>query len=813
MKYLVIVESPAKKQKIQNYLNAVAKDHSFIVMASMGHIRKIANGLKSIDMNSYEVSYSVDPAKRKNVNELIDTSKKVDSVILATDQDREGEAISFHLAAVLKLKPEECLRMTFNEITQSAIKRAFENMTELNINLFQAQEARAVLDLLIGYEISPVLWRYIQSKLSAGRCQSPALRLIYDREQEIAAFKSESYYQCSAKFHLFPEIVASYDGNTGNQSAPKKKTTSNPPLTSEDDIRQHLPQMVQSQYTLKHTGTKDSASSPSAPYITSTVQQDASSKFGMNPKITMKVLQTLYEKGYITYMRTDSTTMSETAHREIAAFIHENYKGNYHRRDYKKKVANAQEAHECIRPVKISTRSIDGDASEKKLYEMVWTRTVASQMKASKEEIISIQWKSKVYSFSAGLTRIIDPGYKVLYGNRLADDTKQIDELMKALQGSKEDIVDTPSECMAEQKYTRPASRYTEASLIRELEERGIGRPSTFASIVSTLLERNYVAKDMGTQNKVQAMSYTIAEKSKEIKETMKEVALENDKNKLLLTPIGRSVCEFLHKHFSNTILDYDFTKSIEENLDEISRGETNKKRTIDTVYSNFHPIVEKLLKDKKETRITNHNLNDEQKSARSIIDDRPDKFTVLGKHPQTSNPVYLHYGRYGTCIAELEDDGKLKYYSIPASMKNAQITLDVAMSLMLYPRIIGKLEDGTEIVVKSGPYGFYVEYGSTRIPFAKLDSSLKPETIEVDDIADIIEDGNVGTTVIKEYKDGLKIVRRNEHIYIQKAKKEAKWDVDEKTISSVLKKTLVEYLEVNGKEMGKARKFYPKKK
>jgi DNA topoisomerase-1 len=811
MKYLVIVESPAKKQKIQNYLNSITKDHSFVVMASMGHIRKIANGLKSIDMDSYAVGYTVDAAKRKNVTDLINTAKKVDAVILATDPDREGEAIAFHLAAVLKLKPEECLRMTFNEITQSAIKRAFQNMGELNTNLFHAQESRAVLDLLIGYEISPVLWRYIQSKLSAGRCQSPALRIIYDREQEITAFKTSTYYQCNASFHVFPELVASYDGsNTDKTSKTSKKV--NPPLTSDADVHQHLPQMIAAKYTLNHLSTKESSSSPSAPYITSTIQQDASSKFGMNPKITMKVLQSLYEKGHITYMRTDSTTMSETAHREIAAYVQEHHRGYYQRREYKKRVANAQEAHECIRPVKISVRQIgDGEGSEKKLYDMIWTRTVASQMKASKEEIISVQWKSPMYSFSTSLTRILDPGYKVLYESRMSDDSTKIDELMKALSGSKE-IVDSPKEVLAEQKYTKPPSRYTEASIIRELEERGIGRPSTFASIISTLLERSYVYKDENTKEKVKAILYKIEEKSSDIKESTKEVALENDRNKLLLTPIGRSVCEFLNEHFSDTIQNYDFTKEVEEKLDEISRGESGKKEVIDLVYSNFHPIVDQLLAEKKEKRITNHNLSDEQRSARSVIDDRPDKFSLIGKHTESAHPLYLHYGKYGPCIAELLEDGKLKYYSLPPAMKNSQITLETAMGLMLYPRTIGQLEDGTSILVKSGPYGFYIEYGSTRIPFSKLNGSPDPATIDVDDITDVIEGGSTGTTVIKEYKDGLKVVKRNDHIYIQKGKKEAKYDIAEDAIASVLKKTLVELLETNGKEMGKPRRFFRKK-
>jgi DNA topoisomerase-1 len=817
MKYLVIVESPAKREKIQSYLNAIGNGDSFIVLASMGHIRKFANGLKSIDMTDYTARYSVDSAKRKAVTELQTATKKADSVILATDPDREGEAIAFHLADVLGIKTEDCLRMTFNEITQTAIKRAFSNIGKLNTNLYSAQEARAILDLLIGYEISPVLWRYIQPRLSAGRCQSPALRLIYDREIEIESFKTAAYYQCYGVFPTLPNTRATYDGNrpvepTTDTKKKKKASTSsstmNPALESEDDIRHHLPLMMNTSYKLEHVSSKDTQSHPSAPYITSTIQQDASSKLGQNPRNTMRILQTLYEKGLITYMRTDSTVISESCHREIKEYIHEKHDGLYERRDYKRRVANAQEAHECIRPVKISTRSLSASFApiEKKIYEMIWTRTVASQMKSSKEEQIGVQWKSSNYSFSAVFTRILFPGYKVLYESRMEDDSETINKLMALLKSSS--ISESPLEIGVEQKYTRPASRYTEASLIRELEERGIGRPSTFASIVSTLLERHYVHKDETSKETHTAKTFQLLKKSTQIAETSKEVTLESDRNKLSITPIGKSVCEFLTKHFHKTVQDYDFTKNIEENLDEISRGEMTKKQVIHKVYSEFHPIVEQLLEDKKQTRITSTNLTDDQKDSRSIIEQRPDKFTLIGKHTETKNPLYLHYGRYGPCIAELEESGSLRYYAIPPEKKNSKITLEEAIMITRFPRTIGKMDDGTTVLVKSGPYGFYIEYGSTRIPFSKLTVKLDPQTVQLSDLSEILEQGNAGTTVLKEYKDGVRIVKRNDYIYVQKSGKEAKWDGAEDAVGAVLKKTWLELLETNGSAMGKRRAF-----
>ena len=832
MKYLVIVESPAKREKIQSYLNAIGNGDSFVVLASMGHIRKFSNGLKSIDMTDYSAKYTVDSAKKKTVSELQTAKKKVDGVILATDPDREGEAIAFHLADVLGMATADCLRMTFNEITPAAIKRAYAGIGKLNEHMYAAQEARAILDLLIGYEISPVLWRYIQPRLSAGRCQSPALRLIHDREVEIESFKTASYYQCYAVFPSLPAVRAAYDGNQANvgdsqstSAEPKKKkkastSTSkmNPPLESEDDIRHHLPFMATATYVLEHVSTKDTKSNPSPPYITSTIQQDASSKLGQNPKNTMRVLQTLYEKGLITYMRTDSTAISASCHQDIKAYIDEKHSGLYERRDYKRRVANAQEAHECIRPVKISTTTISSAFSplEKKLYEMIWTRTVASQMVASKEEQIGVQWKSSDYSFSATFTRILAPGYKILYQSRLDDDTATINKVMSLLK-SKGAHTENPQEVGAEQKYTRPASRYTEASLIRELEERGIGRPSTFASIVSTLLERNYVHKDETSKETYTAKTFVVSSSTSsaskksppQIAESSKEITLESDRNKLSITPIGKSVCEFLTKHFHKTIQDLDFTKGIEENLDEISRGETTKARVIRSVYSDFHPIVEKLLEEKKQTRITSTNLSDDQKDSRSIIEQRPDKFTLIGKHTESKNPLYLHYGRYGPCIAELEESGSLKYYAIPPEKKNSKLTMEDAVMITKFPRTIGKTDDGTKVLVKAGPYGFYIEFGSTRVPFAKMEGKIDPLTVTFEELAQYINSGNAGTTVLKEYKDGVRIVKRNDHIYIQKSGKEARWDGAEDAVGAVLKKTWLELLEANGSAMGKGRRFY----
>ena len=777
MKYLVIVESPAKTQKIQSYLNTI-NGHNFIVAASMGHIRSFADGLKSIDIdNDYNATYSIISGKKSVVSDLKSKCRQVDEVIIATDPDREGEAIGYHLVCVLGLSPQNTKRMTFNEITKPAIINAFNNIHRLDDDLFNAQEARSILDILIGFKVSPVLWKCVQPQLSAGRCQSPALRLVYDRENEISKFNTTSYFSLTALFPSFPEIVADYENE----------------FKDIDEVTQLMPKIIKLSYELNKLDSKKHTQQPPAPYITSSIQQDASNKLGLSPKITMSILQKLYEKGAITYMRTDSTTISANFQKDIQKWVDNNHPSMYQKRDYRKKVANAQEAHECIRPVDVDMQQLDTNftSQEKRLYNMIWIRTVASQMKPCITEITEFRWIGKdkgiLHTFIFKLSRDIELGYKQIYDKKDLDDTKMLDKLSK-IKGLKE----SPIELKSKEKFTKPPSRYTEASLIKELEELGIGRPSTYSSIISTLLERSYVMKDSNTVDKKISRELLLKSTDNNISETHSETTLSSEKNKLVLTPIGYRVCEFMNNNF-DSIQSYDLTKDIEDELDDIANGKKTKKQVIDKMYKLFNPTVEKLMKEtqsrKKET-----GGNDMSRHK------------LLGNHPQTKNSIYLYFGKFGPCIAEDIGKEKLKFTSIPKDLKNEVITLNDAIALLEFPKILGKHGDH-DVILKNGPYGAYVEWGQTRIPLSKIGRTI--HNVSLADLKDAIDTGEHSMTTLKEFTDGLKIMQSAKGIFVRKADKMAPLGDENDWLK--MKKT--DFVKILSEYVPKRRKFIPKKK
>jgi len=768
MKYLVIVESPAKTQKIQNYLNSI-DGHNFIVSASMGHIRTFSDGLKSIDIDDgYKTKYSIIGGKKNVVTDLKSKSKKVDEVIIATDPDREGEAIGYHLVSVLGLSPEDTKRMKFNEITKPAIITAFNNMSKLDNNLYNAQEARSILDLLIGFKISPVLWKWVQPQLSAGRCQSPALRLIYDREKEIDKFTSTSYFSLTAIFPSLPEIVAEYKDD----------------FKEDGDMTKIMNDLIKLKYELNKGDTKKHTSNPPPPYITSSIQQDSSNKLGMAPKITMSVLQKLYEKGMITYMRTDSTSISSNFQKEIEQWIKDNYSNLYNKRDYKNKVANAQEAHECIRPVDINKRNLDSSftSQEKKLYEMVWTRTVASQMKPCITESTQYRWISNPHIFTFSLSKDIELGFKSIYSNKGEDNSKLINKI-------KDKIKESPIELNGKEKFTKPPSRYTEASIIKELEDLGIGRPSTYSSIVSTLLERSYAIKDNNSVDKRIGREYILKKGDNKIEEKHNEVTLSSDRNRLVLTPIGERVCEFMNNNFG-CIQSYDLTKNIEDELDDIANGDKSKEIVIDKMYKLFNPMVEKLMKDAPEC---------EKRNKNDIC-----RHKLLGIHPSSNNKIYLYYGKYGPCIAEDIGEEKYKFASIPKDMKNDIITFDDAIILLQFPKNIGKHE-GIDVILKNGPFGSYVEWGKTRIGLEKIGKTI--HNVSMDDLREVIDTGEHSMTTLKEYADGMKIMQNAKGIYVKKGDKMGIIP-DEKEWNKMKKGELQEILDESAKKKRKFRKI-----
>lgn len=701
MKYLVIVESPAKKLKIQGFLNTI-KGHSFIVEASFGHIRYFSDGLKSIDIsNNFKPSYSITSDKKKVVKNLKTLQKKVDDVVIATDLDREGEAIGFHIADVLNLSIEDTKRICFNEITQKAVVDAFKNSRKLDVDLFNAQQTRSILDLLIGFEISPLLWSAIQPKLSAGRCQTPALKLINEREKIIDDFTSNKSFQIIGNFKIINDIEASYFKEEMDI----------------DKVKTIITDIINHQYKLISVSDKISKQNPPAPYITSTIQQDASSKFGMSPSLTMSVLQKLYEKGKITYMRTDSTSISDDFLAKIKTYINSDFKGFLKVRQFKSKVSNAQEAHECIRPVNLVELSEDFPNNEIKLYNMITQRVVASQMKnySEKNYTYTLQSiKNKIHKFIFTLKHITDMGYKLLYNDQINDDTDLINEIVTGK-------IYSPIDIVATEKNTKPIGRYTEASLIKELENKGIGRPSTFASIVSKLFQRKYAEKNTNHNYKDILLDIlTIKPGKSKLVEDKKETKSVSEKNKIFITDIGKLVNEYLTTHFTN-ICDYDFTAKMESDLDKIAENKSDWIDVTRDVYDSFHPTVKKLKADK------------------SVKQSFKDKKTVLIGTYEGKN-IYTYIGRYGPCIQYGEKDDNPKYISI----KENNISIEDAIELLQFPKELGKYE-AKMITMNKGPYGFYIEYNKKK--FSTQDGSInKAEAIKIIN--------ETKSNIIQEFKD-----------------------------------------------------------
>ena len=707
MKYLVIVESPAKKNKIQQFLNTI-KGHSFIVEASFGHIRYFANGLKSIDTkNDFIPTYSVTKDKSKVVKNLKQLKKKVDDVVIATDLDREGEAIGFHIADVLNLSLNDTKRICFNEITKNAVVNAFNNSRNLDHNLFHAQQTRSILDLLIGFEISPLLWSSIQPKLSAGRCQTPALRLIHEREKKIEDFKSNKSFQLTGIFNIYQKIEANYTKE----------------LLDKNKVKSLIQKLIDHQFKLVNITDKISKQNPPAPYITSTIQQDASSKFSMSPSLTMSVLQKLYEKGKITYMRTDSTAISDNFMEKIIEFLDINYAGYFKKRQFKSKVSNAQEAHECIRPVSLDDLPEDYPNNEIKLFNMIRQRVIASQMRHYSEKnftytLESIQ--SKVHKFTFTLTKVIDEGFKVIYNLQ----TESNDDLIKKIKVGQ---IYEPLQLIATEKNTKPIARYTEASLIKELENKGIGRPSTFASIVGKLFERKYAIKKSNHNYKDIILDIiSIKSGDTSVKEEQKQTKSVSEKNKIFITDIGKLVNEYLETHF-NDICQYNFTAKMESDLDKIADNKVNWVKVTRNVYDTFHPTVIKLKGDTE---------------LKKSYKDK--KTNLLGKYKGKN--VYTYVGRFGPCIQYGEKDNNPKYVSINIDEFEdiSAITLKQATELLKFPKELGTYNNSI-VNLNKGPYGYYIDYNKRKF-------SVEHGKITLAEAKEIIK--STKSNIIKEFSD-----------------------------------------------------------
>jgi DNA topoisomerase I len=684
-KNLVIVESPAKAKTIAGFLG---KDYR--VEASFGHVRDLPKTGMSIDIeHDFEPTYEISPDKTKRVNELKKLSKGAE-VWLASDEDREGEAIAWHLCQALGLNPTTTKRIAFHEITKHAIENAIKSPRRVDQHLVDAQQARRVLDRLVGYELSPVLWKKIQAGLSAGRVQSVAVRLIVEREREIEDFAGGSAYK----------ITGHFTTKSGDLSAELETR-----FKTEDEARKFLADVIPADFTVQSIETKPASRKPAPPFTTSTLQQEAARKLGFSVKQTMVLAQRLYEAGKITYMRTDSVHLSETALTGAADEITKAFGAKYlQTRQFTTKSAGAQEAHEAIRPTHFGNMTTKGESGEQKLYELIWKRTVASQMADAQMERTTaiILPSTRPEKFAAKGEVILFDGFLKLYLAHESDEEAEEAGILPPLtQGEK-----LPLETMdALQVYERPKPRYTEASLVKRMEELGIGRPSTYAPTISTIQDRQYVEKgDLeGKQREVRRLELA---KGKITDETTVET-YGADRSKLVPTSVGMLVTDFLVKHFPS-IIDYDFTKKVEEEFDEIEDGKQKWNRMIAEFYGPFHKTVD---------------------AAEDVSRQEAAGARELGIDPKTNKPVIARLGRYGPMVqlgeaTDKDKDGneeKPKFAPLPEGVRLDEVTLDEALEMLTLPRTLGTTDDGVEITTNFGRFGPYVKYGSEYV-------SIKPE-------------------------------------------------------------------------------------
>ncbi len=702
-KNLVIVESPAKAKTIEGYLG---KD--FLVTSSYGHIRDLEKKNKGVDIeNNFQPMYKIPEDKKKVVNELKKLSKKAETIWLATDEDREGEAISWHLKEALELEEEKIKRIVFDEITKTAILNAIKNPRKIDYHLVDAQQARRILDRLVGFEISGVLWRKIKSRLSAGRVQSVAVRLIVEREREIDSFIPESRFKVAAYFDVVDE--------KGNKSTLKAELARF--LKDEKEAEEFLKQCSISDFIVDEVETKPVKRSPAPPFTTSTLQQEAARKLRYSVSRTMLIAQRLYEAGKITYMRTDSVNLSDFALDASEQAIKHNFgKEYFNKRQFKTKSSTAQEAHEAIRPTDFNVETIDAPKDEKALYELIWKRAIASQMRDAEIERTTAKIKvtgNNEFLVAKGEVIKFDGFLKVyLEGTDEENGENGYDAILPPLKtGQKLEM----SEVTATERYTRPPARYTEASLVKKLEELGIGRPSTYAPTISTIQKRGYVHKEekMGAERKYKVLSLN---KKKEIKHEKKTEITGADKGKLFPADIAMIVTDFLNEHFPQ-IMDYQFTAKVEDELDEIAMGKMNYSRMLKEFYFPFHDKVEHTIE------------NSERVSGERI----------LGVDPKTKKTVSVRMARFGP-VAQLTDpndpEAKPEYAGLRRDQKLELITLEEALELFKLPRVVGQFED-KEIVAAIGRFGPYLRHDGK---FYSLKKDYDPHTISEDEAIVVIE-------------------------------------------------------------------------
>ncbi len=732
-KNLVIVESPAKAKTIEKYLG---KD--FQVLSSIGHIRSIAkktkDGSKTIDVdNGFKTVYEVDPEKKKVITELKRAVKATDTVWLATDEDREGEAIAWHLCEVLGLDPKNTKRIVFHEITQDAISEAVKEPRTVDMSLVEAQQARQILDRIVGFELSPVVWQKVPGGKSAGRVQSPAVRLLVEREREIRAFEGSSEFKITAEFI--------HDGQAFKAELPKR-------FASEAEAEAFLKSLLDANFSVSKVTTSPSKRNPGAPYTTSTLQQDANSRLGFSAKATMSAAQKLYQEGKITYMRTDSVNLSKQALGQITNYIKSEFGDKYHNlRTFKTKSASAQEAHEAIRPTDVRAEKASANAYDQKLYDLIRRRTLASQMAPAELErttaVITIS--SSKESFEAKGEVVIFDGFMKVYGG-----SKKDPDILPPLEA---DQVLEMQSAQAKQIFARPPARYSEGSLVKKLEELGIGRPSTYATIISTVQARGYAIKGEGEGTPREVIVLNLADKKLE-REVIEEKT-GSDKGKLVPTPSGELISDFLTDYFEK-VVDYGFTADVEKEFDDIAEGKLARNDMLTHFYKPFHALI----------------------AASGGIDrSAVAQAREIGVHPKNGKPILARFGKYGPMLqmGSTEDkENKPTFAPMPEGKRLEEVTLDEALEMFKLPRTVGQTSDGQEILANIGPFGPYVKIG-------KLFVSIKPESpfdITLDRARELIvekQKAEAAKYIQRFEKEGIDIINGRYGVYVTDGKKNAK--------------------------------------
>jgi len=716
-KNLVIVESPAKAKTIEKFLG---KDYK--VESSFGHIADLPSKELGVDVEGdFMPKYQVSKDKKDVVKKLKDLAKKADVVWLASDEDREGEAIAWHLAETLKLDKEKTRRIVFHEITKSAIQKAIENPRSIDYNLVDAQQARRVLDRIVGYELSPVLWRKVKGGLSAGRVQSVSVRLIVERERDVQAFNSQASYRVDAEF------------KTDNGNSFKAKLPKN--FNSKEDALKFLNDNMGASYQVSDLQKKPAKKSAAAPFTTSTLQQEASRKLGYSVSRTMSNAQRLYEAGFITYMRTDSVNLSEEAKKGAESEITSAYGSEFSKpTNYKGKSKGAQEAHEAIRPTDFANHSVSAERDQARLYDLIWKRAIASQMSDAKLERTNLKIQinatnSVSEQFTANGEIITFEGFLKVYLEGTDDEDAEQEGILPDLKiGEKLQN----NYITATQRFTRPPARFTEAALVKRLEELGIGRPSTYAPTISTIQNRNYVEK--GTNEGDERAYEQLVFENQDIKDKTLSEKVGSNKGKLVPTDIGMIVTDFLVNHFES-ILDYNFTAKVEESFDDIAEGKQDWRVMMKDFYKGFHPQVE-----------------DVQENAERESGER-----ILGTDPKTGRQVSVRLGKFGPMVqvGVMDDEEKPKFASLSPDQQLGSITYDEAMDLFKLPKALGHYNED-EVEVNNGRFGPYVRYGKK---FVSLPKGVDPLSVELDEAMVYIKEKELADAPIYMYQD-LEVIK-----------------------------------------------------